>query len=133
MKATNDPVVLFDGVCNLCHSAVQFICNRNPEANIRFASLQSDFGRERLIQAGLPPEIKTMVLLENDFTYVESTAALRVCRYLQFPWNLMRGFLWVPRVLRDSVYRWISRNRYRWFGEKEQCEMPSHCDPSRFI
>ncbi|WCN38770.1 thiol-disulfide oxidoreductase DCC family protein [Aneurinibacillus uraniidurans] len=128
------PVILFDGVCNLCEGSVRFIIQRDPGAVFRFAALQSKAGT-RLLQAyhsdaAMPDSV---VVIESGKVYTHSTAALRICRHLSGLWPLLYGFMIVPRVLRDGVYRWVARNRYRWFGKKEACLMPTPDIQARFL
>jgi predicted DCC family thiol-disulfide oxidoreductase YuxK len=123
-------VVLFDGVCNLCNGAVRFILARDPAARFRFASLQSDAAR-RLMGTGGPTE--TIVLLDAGKTYVKSTAALRIARGLRFPWPLLYAFVAVPRPVRDLIYDWVARHRYRWFGKRDTCMLPTPELRERFL
>jgi predicted DCC family thiol-disulfide oxidoreductase YuxK len=123
-------VVLFDGVCNLCNGAVRFILARDPAARFRFASLQSDAAR-RLWGDGGPAE--TIVLLDAGKTYVKSTAALRIARGLRFPWPLLYAFVAVPRPVRDLIYDWVARHRYRWFGKRDTCMLPTPELRERFL
>jgi predicted DCC family thiol-disulfide oxidoreductase YuxK len=123
-------VVLFDGVCNLCNGAVRFIIARDPAACFRFASLQSGVGR-RLLKDDGPPE--TIVLLEEGKMYSKSTAALRIARGLRLPWPLLYAFIVVPRPLRDFVYDWVARHRYRWFGKLDTCLLPTPALRNRFL
>lgn len=127
------PIVLFDGVCNLCNGAVNFLIDRDPEAHLRFAALQSEAGLALLADTGLKDNLDTFVLVEGARVSERSTAALRVLRYLPWYWQPLRAFWLVPRPLRDAVYRWVARNRYRWFGKKEACRMPTAALKSRFL
>jgi predicted DCC family thiol-disulfide oxidoreductase YuxK len=123
-------VVLFDGVCNLCNGAVRFILARDPAGLFRFASLQSEAARRLLRDDG---RAETIVLLEAGKTYTKSTAALRIARGLRFPWPLLYAFVAVPRPLRDLVYDWVARHRYRWFGKRETCLLPTSEVRGRFV
>jgi predicted DCC family thiol-disulfide oxidoreductase YuxK len=128
------PIVLFDGVCNLCNGSVQFILKRDPQALFRFASLQSAAGRSLMVEHGLDPEaLSSVILIENGRAWQESSAALRVARYLPGGWKLLRVFAVIPRPLRDAVYRLIARNRYRWFGKQETCWLPTPELKGRFL
>lgn len=127
-------VVLIDGVCNLCQGLVRFIIPRDPNGRIKFASLQSDKGRELLLAAGLEADrLDTVVLLENGRVYTESSAVLRIASRLRFPWPAAYAFVIVPRPLRNMLYRVVARNRYRWFGRDEACLLPSPDIKSRFL
>jgi predicted DCC family thiol-disulfide oxidoreductase YuxK len=120
------PVIFFDGFCNLCSGAVQFTIKRDHNNIFRFASLQSDYAKEKLKKlATLPKEGESMVLLENGKFYVRSTAALRVAKRLGGLWPLLYGFIIIPRFIRDAVYNYIAKNRYKWFGKQESCWMPT--------
>ena len=130
----NEPVVLFDGVCNLCNGAVNFIIDRDPTALFRFASLQSDFGQRELHRLGLPGDVlETIIVLEDGQASSRSTAALRIARRLGFPWSLAYGLIVVPRPVRDWAYDVIARNRYRWFGKQESCRVPTAELKERFV
>lgn len=129
-------VVLFDGVCNLCNGSVQFILDRDPAGRFRFASLQSEAGQNLLRDHGRPPQTDapdSVILVEGASLWERSDAALRIATGLGFPWRLLAVFRVVPRPLRDAVYRWIARNRYRWFGRTETCRLPSPALRARFL
>ena len=120
-----NPVILFDGVCNLCNDSVQKIIAADPKKQFRFASLQGSFGQQVLKQFHLPPsELSSFVLLENNQIFTKSTGALKVARRLSGAWPLLYAFMLVPRFIRDGVYNIIARNRYKWFGKKESCMVP---------
>jgi predicted DCC family thiol-disulfide oxidoreductase YuxK len=121
---TQKHIILFDGYCNLCSSAVQFILKRDKKGIFSYAALQSDFGKNRLAASGLSTtEIDTIVLIENDIVYTYSTAALKIAKNLSGIWPLFYGAIILPRFLRDTIYKLIAKNRYRWFGKKETCMM----------
>lgn len=127
-------VLLFDGVCNLCNSSVNFILARDPKAKFRFASLQSDEGQALLQEfEDRPSDLSSVVLIEDGQLYARSDAALRVARQLSGGWPLLYAFIVLPRALRDAVYNWIARNRYRWFGKRDSCMIPSPELRSRFL
>jgi predicted DCC family thiol-disulfide oxidoreductase YuxK len=118
-------LILFDGVCNLCDSSVQFILLRDKKDRFRFASLQSDYGQNILKQHNLPTEkFNSLALIENGKLYQRSTGALRIARRLKGAWPMLFAFIIVPPFIRNFVYDIIARNRYRWFGKKESCMMP---------
>ena len=132
----NDPpVLLFDGVCNLCNGAVAFVIRRDPRARLRFAPLQSPAADALLASLGVARDRlpDSFVLVEDGRVHVRSTAALRVARRLRFPWPLLAVFLLVPRWLRDPVYDLVARNRYRWFGRREACMVPTAELRARFL
>jgi predicted DCC family thiol-disulfide oxidoreductase YuxK len=128
-------VVLFDGVCNLCNGAVNFIIDRDPSARFRFAALQSTQAAALLAPLGRVPEVEpqSFILVEDGRVYERSTAALRIARKLPGAWKLLYAFVVVPRPLRDVVYRFVARNRYRWFGKAEACRMPTPELRARFL
>lgn len=146
------PILLFDGVCNLCNGAVRFVLERDPAGTVRFASLQSDAGRAllesyeggrsllegyeaghsqlELYEAGA---MSSLVLIENGQLYTRSTAALRLAAYMRAPWPALKVLSVVPRGLRDRVYDFVSQRRYRWFGRTDQCRLPTPAEASRFL
>lgn len=126
------PIVLFDGVCNLCDAAVTFIIDRDADAVFRFTSLQSETGQRLTQQYGLENE-DTVVLVEDGRCYVRSTAALRIARRLDGAWPLLTVLLVVPMPLRDAAYRFIARHRYRWFGTRDACRLPTPELRRRFL
>lgn len=128
------PVVLFDGVCNLCNAIVNFIIDRDPSGELRLASLQSEQGKKLLQRVGLPLDSPdTFILIEGGRAYSKSTAALRTCRKLRYPWPLLWALMAIPRPLRDLAYGAVARNRYRWFGQSDVCRMPTEKDKERFL
>ncbi|WP_066834038.1 thiol-disulfide oxidoreductase DCC family protein [Rufibacter ruber] len=132
--AVSSSTVLFDGVCNLCNGFVQFVINHDPEGKFTFASLQSETGLQTLRAHGFPTQqFSTVLLLENGELYSRSTAALRILRGLRGGWSWLYGFILVPRFLRDPLYDWVSRNRYRWFGQQESCMLPTPELQARFL
>lgn len=128
------PILLFDGVCNLCSGFVQFMIKRDPAGKYRFASLQSDAGQALLQQYQLPTDaINTVVLIENGRAYTHSDVALRVAPQLQGFWGWVKiGYL-LPKAWRDRIYDWVAAHRYRWFGKKEECWLPSPDLKARFL
>lgn len=128
------PVVLFDGVCNLCSGTVQFIIKRDKQARFRFASLQSAFGQQALQQNGLSTnELASFILLQNGKIYTKSTGALRVAKQLDGLWPFLYVFILVPPFIRNGIYNWVARNRYKWFGKQESCWLPTPDLKARFI
>jgi predicted DCC family thiol-disulfide oxidoreductase YuxK len=123
-------VVLFDGVCNLCNGAVQFIIRRDPHARFQFAALQSE-SAAKLLRAG--PTLDSIVLVEGDRVFTRSAAALRIARGLRFPWPLLSIFWLVPGPLRDLIYDWVASHRYAWFGKRDSCMLPSPELRQRFM
>ena len=127
-------VVLFDGVCNLCNWSVQFIINRDPKGIFRFASLQSDIGRKLMQENGQDPDVlESIILVDVEKTYFRSRAALEIAKKLSGLWPLFYAFKIIPSPILDSIYNFIARNRYRWFGRKDQCMVPTKDLSIRFI
>jgi predicted DCC family thiol-disulfide oxidoreductase YuxK len=127
-------LILFDGHCNLCNQSVQFILKHEKKKDFLFASLQSEKGKSILRKHNLPDDYTESVLfLDGEKLYTKSTAALKICASLKFPWHLLRVFHVVPKFLRDWVYGWIAKNRLRWFGETESCWVMTPEYKARFL
>ncbi|HSQ44652.1 MAG TPA: thiol-disulfide oxidoreductase DCC family protein [Ginsengibacter sp.] len=127
-------IILFDGVCNLCNGAVKFVIKRDNRNQFLFASLQSDEGKQILEEHNFPDnKMKSFFLVENGKVYDRSTAALRVARRLTGLWPLLYGFIIVPGFIRDGVYNWIAKNRYQWFGKKDECMVPTPELKAKFL
>jgi predicted DCC family thiol-disulfide oxidoreductase YuxK len=126
-------IVLFDGECHFCDLSVQFIINHDPNELFYFASLKSKVGKELLVKYQLPADINSIVLIEKEKAYVKSTAALRICRHLRGAWKYLFVFKFVPISLRDIAYDLIAKNRYKWFGEKDSCQLPAPRIRKRFL
>jgi predicted DCC family thiol-disulfide oxidoreductase YuxK len=121
-----NPVILFDGICNLCNNSVQFVIRRDRAKQFRFASLQSEYGKQFLAIHQLPQtDYNSFILFENNTVFTRSTAALKVVRKLNGGWPVLYTLIVVPRFLRDFLYDLIARNRYRWFGKRETCWVPT--------
>lgn len=128
------PVVLFDGVCNLCNGTVNFLIDRDTCGRLKFASLQSPFGQAWLTRSGKPLDhYDTFILVDGGKSYEKSTGALRTLGKLGFPWSIGLILLVIPRFLRDPIYGVIARRRYAWFGRSERCRMPTPELRARFI
>ena len=128
------PTILFDGVCNFCNSAVNFTIKQNKKANIFFAPMQSTAGQRILQEYNLPlEEMQSFIFIDEEKVYKQSTAALKVCRYLRGLWPLCYGFIIVPKFIRDGMYNWIAKNRYKWFGVRQQCMIPTPEVRARFL
>ncbi|RKD88107.1 thiol-disulfide oxidoreductase DCC family protein [Halopiger aswanensis] len=128
------PIVLFDGVCNLCNGFVQFLVPRDTDEQFYFASLQSDVATELLAEHDLPTDdLESIVLIEGDDCYVKSAAVLRIAQLLGGVYALLGPFRYLPRPIRDLAYDLVAANRYRLFGKKEQCMMPTGDVRSRFL
>lgn len=133
-RPTRQPLVFFDGYCNLCSASVRFLIENDPKGHLHFASLQSNVARALLdVIPETDGDPASIVLLENGQRYDRSDAALRAAGYLKSPWKYLRSFLAVPKWLRDPVYNWIARNRYSWFGKSDSCMMPTPENVARFV
>ena len=140
MPDSSSAVVLFDGVCNLCNGFVQFIIRHDAAGRFRFAALQSEAGQAVLAAQGianraaddlLGPE--SVVLVLDGAVYTHSTAVLRIAGELGGVWRLAAAGWLLPRPWRDALYRWVGRNRYRWFGRRESCMLPTAELRGRFL
>jgi predicted DCC family thiol-disulfide oxidoreductase YuxK len=128
------PVILFDGVCNLCNRSVQFVIKRDKDKIFRFAPLQGKFGQHLLQKFHLDPtDLNSFVLLEGDRVYRRSSAALRVAKQLKGGWKFLYGLMIVPPFIRNAVYNLIARNRYKWFGKRNECMIPTPDLKNRFF
>jgi predicted DCC family thiol-disulfide oxidoreductase YuxK len=130
------PVVLFDGVCNVCNWSVNFVIDRDPHARFRFASLQSSTARTLVeglggtIPEGDPDGI---IVVDGDRLYEKSSAMLRIAHYMSGAWPLLAALRIIPRPLRDALYRWFAARRYRWFGKSDTCRIPTPELRARFL
>jgi predicted DCC family thiol-disulfide oxidoreductase YuxK len=128
------PVVLFDGVCNLCNGVVRFVVPRDEAGRVKFAALQSDAGQALLRAFDLPTsDFDSFVLVDDGECYTKSAAALRLASYLDGPVSWLSALRVVPRPLRDAVYDLVAAYRYRVFGRKDQCMMPTPDIEARFL
>ncbi|MBM3441483.1 MAG: thiol-disulfide oxidoreductase DCC family protein [Bacteroidetes bacterium] len=128
------PILLFDGACNLCNATVQFIIRHDRKGIFRFASLQGVYGKNLLSTLGMPDITPDTSLLQaNGKVYQSSESVLRTLRHLGFPWSLSFAFILLPARWRDAVYAFVARNRYRWFGKRETCYLPTPELKGRFL
>ena len=126
-------VILFDGECNFCDQSVQFIIKRDPIGYYKFASLQSDIGKQLLKQFNAPEDMDSFFLIDHNRCYHKSSAALRVCRNLKGLWKIAYPLLLVPKPIRDFFYGIVAKNRYKWFGKKDSCMLPPPEIRDRFL
>ncbi|EKB49005.1 thiol-disulfide oxidoreductase DCC family protein [Cecembia lonarensis] len=127
-------IVLFDGVCNLCNNAVDFIIQRDQGAHFKVGALQDKHVKKML----KPYEVKedyldSLILIRGDKVFYKSRAALEISRKLNALWPLLYGFIIIPAFIRDPIYDWIARNRYKWFGKKETCRLPTEEEQNQFL
>ena len=134
MLPEKNPVLLFDGVCNLCNATVQFIINRDRNKKFRFAPLQSVNGQQAKVLNGIPAdELESVILFVEGKIYKKSDAALQIVRRLDGAWPVFFIFYIVPRFLRDPIYDLVAKYRYKWFGKRDSCMMPDPDLKSRFL
>lgn len=134
MNSGDKSIVLFDGVCNFCNSSVNFIMARDKRDKFRFAALQSDAGIGLQKKFNLDPyDLDSFILVQGDKYYKKSTAALRTAKELGFPWSLLYVFIVIPPFIRNIAYNIIAKNRYRWFGKKETCRIPTPDERAKFL
>ncbi|NNF74611.1 MAG: thiol-disulfide oxidoreductase DCC family protein [Flavobacteriaceae bacterium] len=128
-------LILFDGVCNLCNNSVNFVIRHDKKDRFMFASLQSELGKQ-IAKEKLQEAIGTdsIILVENDSTlFLKSTAALKIAAALRFPINLLVIFLIIPKALRNWVYDYVAKNRYKWYGKRDACMIPTDDIKSKFL
>lgn len=128
------PLLLFDGICNLCNSSVQFILKRDRKEQISFASLQSDASKNKLLQYKLKnTDMSSIVFIEENRVYQKSTAIFRICTYLTWPWRFFSLARYLPVSFTDYLYDIIAKNRYKWFGKQDYCTTSMSKHKNRFI
>ena len=129
-----ESILLFDGHCSLCNGAVDFVLKRDLKKKLLLASIQGPAGQGVLKKYHLPPSyLDTLVLVEQGKVYLGSTAAIRVARLLGGGWPLFYGLIIIPKGIRDRIYQWISEHRYRWFGRRDSCRMPTASESTHFL
>jgi predicted DCC family thiol-disulfide oxidoreductase YuxK len=127
-------VILFDGVCNFCNSSINFAIKRDKNNQLKFAAMQSTAGSQLLQQYSISEKnMQSFIFIQNGIVYNRSTAALKVCTHLNGGWPLLYGFIIVPKFIRDGVYNFIAKNRYKWFGKKNECMVPSPAIRAKFL
>ena len=128
------PIVLFDGDCALCTKSVQFLLRYNKSENLSFASLQSGVGKEILSISGFSTSaLDTLLFVQGNEVLSHSTTALKISAHLRFPWFLLQYLLVIPPAIRDTVYTFIAKNRYTWFGKKSSCLIAGKIQRNRFL
>ena len=121
---TKKHIILFDGICNLCNGAVNFILKRDKKKQFRFVALQSEKGIDLISKFKIAPETDSIILILNNQIYTESDAAIEIAKLLPALWNWLSVFKIIPKKVRDGIYKWIAKNRYRWFGKRKTCRIP---------
>lgn len=133
MPNEQQQIILFDGVCNLCSASVQWIIRHDPGQYFVFASLQGSIGETYKLKYQIPHAVESVILISGEKVYFKSSAALRIAAKCSGAWKILAIFLVVPPFIRNAVYDFIARNRYRWFGKKEACWLPTPELKSRFL
>ncbi len=127
-------IILFDGICNLCNASVQYVIKHDDKNIFQFASLQSAVGQQLIEKFGLnKANLDSFILIRNDKAFIKSTAALLVARQLKSVLKLLYGFIILPLFIRDAVYNVVAKNRYKWFGKKTECMLPSQSIKAKFL
>ena len=127
-------IILFDGVCNLCNSSITFVIKHDPKDLFRYAPLQSDLGQSLLKKHQInPQEVDSIILVDQEKAYTKSSAALRIARHLSGGYALLSAFLIIPPFIRNVVYDYIAKNRYKWYGKKESCMIPTPELKAKFL
>ena len=133
MNSTN-PLVLFDGVCNFCNYWVNFAIKHDRRGKLRFTALQGETAKKVLPWYNInPTSLSSVIFIENGKVYTQSSAVLQICRHLKGGWKLFYGLIIIPKFIRDFFYNIIARNRYKWFGKKESCMVPTDELKDRFL
>ena len=135
MKLSNNKsIILFDGVCNLCNTSVQFILKHDQKKQFLFTSLQSDAATKLLLQFNYKNnDLKSLILIEDNKIYIKSDAVLEIARKLDPLWNSFYAFKIIPKSIRNAVYDFVAKNRYKWFGKKDHCVFEITEHRNRFI
>ncbi|PHS60900.1 MAG: thiol-disulfide oxidoreductase [Flavobacterium sp.] len=130
----NHKIILFDGVCNLCNASVNFVIKRDKNDVFRFAALQSEIGNKYISELNINPlDTDSIILIDEDKCYVKSTAALHITKSMSGAYPLLFGFIIVPKFIRNWVYDYVAKNRYKWYGKKESCMIPSEELKRKFL
>jgi predicted DCC family thiol-disulfide oxidoreductase YuxK len=129
----SNTIIFFDGICTLCNGWVRFVIHRDKNDVFSFAALQSDAAKKLLGSISVDDKNSSIMLMENEKIYTQSTAVLRIFRYLSGFWSLLYIFIIVPPFIRNEIYRFVACNRYRWFGKKENCMIPSKSVAHKFL
>lgn len=133
-SSSGNSVILFDGVCNLCSASVQFVLKHDKHQRFLFSPLQSQYAQTILAQYQLGnKDLNSFILIQNKQIYTQSTAAIKVANALAFPTNLLVIFIIIPPFIRNYIYHIVATNRYRWFGKKSSCYVPTSKWENRFI
>ena len=128
-----NPIVLFDGVCNYCNAMVNFAIRNDKKAILKFAPLQSEAGKRIREEYNIAQDIDSVILIDHGKVYTHSDAAIHIAKYLRWPAKIFYSFIIIPKIIRQPFYKWIARHRYKWFGKKEECMVPTPDLKARFL
>lgn len=122
---SKQPVILFDGVCNLCNGTVDFLIKRDRKKQFRFAALQSGTGKLLIQQFKIPENSDSVILIKSETVFFKSDAVLEIAGMLPYPWEIAIFLKLIPKKIREKLYDRIAKNRYSWFGKREICRIPT--------
>lgn len=125
MRKLPEKLVLIDGSCNFCHKTVQVIEKYSRKPDFYYSNIQSELGKEVINNFAIDPSIDSVIFIEQGKVHLHSTAVLLICKHLRFPFSLASIFLVIPAFVRDPIYRFLAKHRYRFFGKKQECELPN--------
>ena len=128
-----EAIVLFDGYCNLCNGSVDFIIKNEKHNQLKFASLQSEIAQSVLKEWKTDLTGDSVLVLAEGKLLTFSDAAIFISKHLRFPFSMIQYGRFIPRFIRDAIYKWIAKNRYRWFGKKDTCRLPTEAEKSKFL
>ena len=127
-------VIFFDGVCNFCNYWVNFVIKRDRKKKLKFTTLQGETAKQLLPQYHInPSSLSSVILIDKGKAYTQSSAAIRICKYLNGGWKLFYGLIIIPKLIRDYFYIIVARNRNKWFGKKNECMAPTPEIRERFL
>lgn len=129
----NKKIILFDGVCNLCNGSVNFLIRRDFKKEFNFTPLQSNFGKLLVEELNIPKQIDSIILVINDEYYLKSNAIIKIIKELKWYWRILIVVKILPQKTRDAIYDFVANNRYKWFGIRKECMIPTEDIKSRFI
>lgn len=131
---SNEKIILFDGFCNFCNYWVNFAIKRDRNEKLKFTPLQGETAKQLLPQYNInPTSLSSVIFIDKGKAFTQSSAAIRICLYLNGGWKLFYGLMIIPKFIRDPIYNIIARNRYKWFGKKESCRVPTPELKERFL
>ena len=131
---SDEKIVVFDGVCNFCNYWINFAVKRDRRKKLKFTTLQGETAKKLLPQFNInPTSLSSVIFIDKGKAYTQSSASIRICKYMNGGWKLFYGLIIVPKFIRDVIYNWIARNRYKWFGKKDSCMVPTAELRERFL